>query len=127
MACLYCHLGALMIEMSVWSKIWNIGNEYRSLKRRGRKVKRGRPYKFRKYGPVIHIHDKTAKQIVHFYCGDYSEASLIQLQRELAEIRIAYIGRKHITSIRLVLINDGSYTLPSWFIPTTTAMLPEVV
>ena len=110
-----------------WETWWNVSSEFRSLKRRGHTVKRYRPKHFRKYGPVIHIHDKTEKQIVHIYCGSYDDASLIELQRELAEIRSAYIRQKHVDSIRLVLINDGSYVLPNWFIPTTRAMLPEVV
>ena len=111
---------------TTWHRFWEVQHEYRSLKRRGHKVKKGRPFNFRKYGPGIHIHDKTEKQIVHIYCGPYDDTSLLELQRELAEIRSAYIRRSNVNSIRLILI-DGSGNLPDWFIPSTMAMLPEAV
>ena len=105
---------------------WNVQREFYALKRMGHNVKRNRPFSFRKYGPVIHIHDKTEREIVHFYSGPYDDESLFELQRELAEIRSAYIRRSHVDSIRLVLVKGSSVVIPDWFIPTTRAMLPEV-
>jgi len=105
---------------------WNVCVEFYALKRKGHNIKRHRPFNFIKYGPVIHIHDKTTREIVHFYSGPYDDSSLYELQRDLAEIRSAYIHRPHIDSIRLVLIKDSSVVIPYWFIPSTRAMLPEV-
>ena len=107
-----------------WHKFWEVQYEYNALKRRGHKVKKGKPFNFKKYGPPIHIHDKTEKQIVHVYCGPYNDISLFELQRELANIRSGYINRSEVNSIRLVLI-DGEENIPDWFIPSTLAMLPE--
>ena len=111
---------------TVWHRFWEVQYEYKSLKRRRHKVKKGRPFNFRKYGPAIHIHDKTKKQIVHIYCGSYDDTSLLDLQRELAEIRSAYIRKSNVHSIRLILINERGH-LPDWFIPSTKAMMPEAV